>query len=270
MSILHALVLGLVQGLTEFIPISSSAHLVIVPALLGWRPSPVAFDVYLHGATLLAVLIYFQKELLQLATGWRRSGSERRLIILLAIATVPAAVVGILFERQVSAVFDDPERVSLLLMGTGIILVASELIARRRESSAAADQLNHVEALAKAVGPVDALAIGAAQAVAILPGFSRSGWTIGAGLAAGLDRPLAARFSFLLSIPVLAGAVAVKLPDLSGSGVSAGALAVGGLAALVSSYFAVSSLIGYLQRRGLYPFAAYCLIAGPLYALLLR
>lgn len=266
-SIFHALVLGLVQGLTEFIPVSSSGHLVIVPALLGWPRAPVAFDIYLHGATLLAVLLYFQKELVRLATGWRQPGPERRLILLLAIATIPAAVAGALFEDRVSRVFADPVGVSLLLIGTGVILVVSEVIARRRSAS---DQPDLVDGLAAQASPANALAIGAAQAIAILPGFSRSGWTIGAGLLTGLERPLAAKFSFLMSIPILAGAIAVKLPELSGSGISAGALAAGGIAAFVSAYASIAGLIDYLQRRGLLPFAAYCLVAGPIYALVLR
>lgn len=268
MSLFQALILGLVQGLTEFIPVSSSGHLVIVPALLGWPEPSVAFDVFLHGATLLAVIVYFRQELIQLATGWAQPGPERRLLLLLVIATIPAAIVGGLFERQVSEVFGEPRKVSLLLVGTGVALLVSELIARRRRSDA--ETSHAMPALARRISPVDALAIGAAQAVAVLPGMSRSGWTIGAGLLTGLDRPLAARFSFLLSIPILAGAAAVKVPDLSGTGMGTGALAVGGLAALVSGYVSMRGLIAYLQRRGLYPFAVYCVIAGLLYALLLR
>lgn len=270
MTVFEALVLGLVQGLTEFIPISSSGHLVIVPALLGWQQPPVAFDVYLHGATLVAVLLYFRRELIQLSGGLRRPGPERRVVALLVLATIPAAVVGVVFESRVERVFDEPVAVSLLLVGTGAILVLSELVSRRRQSKPDLSESSTVESLAGSLTSPGAFSIGAGQAVAILPGFSRSGWTIAAGLMNGLDRVESARFSFLLSIPILAGAAIVQIPDLYASDIGVTAIAVGGLASLVSSYLAVSAMIGFLQRRSLYPFAVYCFIAGPFYALLLR
>jgi undecaprenyl-diphosphatase len=268
-SILEALVLGLVQGLTEFIPISSSGHLVIVPALLGWDQPSLAFDVFLHGGSLIAVVIYFRRELLQLAKGIGRPGSERKLIFLLALGTVPAGIVGLLFEEQVSRLFEDPKSAALQLVGTGAVLIVSELVIRKRRSPNDRSS-STIDSLAGSLNPMKTLVVGAGQAASIVPGLSRSGFTIGAGLLVGMERAQAARFSFLLSIPVLAGATLVQTPDLGASHVEAGAILVGGVASLASSYFAVAGMIGYLQRRGLLPFAIYCFIAGPLFALFLR
>lgn len=270
MSVFEAAVLGLVQGLTEFIPISSSGHLVIVPALLGWQQPPVSFDVFLHGATLLAVLIYFRRELSQLAKGIRRPGAERRLAFFLLIGTIPAGLAGLLLEESVGRFFSRPQAVALLLLGTGSILLVSEFIASRSgRAEGSIPGKPTVESLSGSVTASRALTIGAGQAIAILPGFSRSGLTIGAGLLTGLDRTQAARFSFLLAIPILAGATVVQIPDLVASDVGAGAIVAGGMASLASSYLAVAGMIGYLQRRGLHPFALYCFVAGPIYALIL-
>lgn len=268
MSLFEALVLGLVQGFTEFIPISSSGHLVIVPALLGWNQPPLAFDAFLHAGSLIAVVVYFRRELVQLGAGMVRPGFERRLVFLLALGTVPAAIVGLLFEEQVGRLFEDPSSAALQLVGTGAVLLTAELIIRRsRGSSTRAEST--VDSLAKSLTPFRSFAVGIGQGVSIVPGLSRSGFTIAAGLLVGLDRAQSARFSFLLSIPILAGAVLVQIPDLVQSSLGTGAIFVGGLASLGSSYLAVSGMIGYLQRRGLFPFAVYCFLAGPTYALLL-
>lgn len=278
MSLGQAVVLGLVQGLTEFLPVSSSGHLVIVPALLGWEKSPVAFDALLHGATLLAVLIYFRRELFRLLRGVVRPGKERRLVALIAIATIPAALFGLLFRRFVEDVFAKPVDVSLLLIVTGLALALGESIARWRSRHAAvesvADSSQSPPSTSRphdlplvSLGP--ALMIGAAQAVAVLPGLSRSGWTISAGLAAGIDRPRAARFSFLLAIPVLVGALVLQLPDLGRAEMDIVPTIVGGAVAFFSGYAAIAGLIGFLQRRGLVPFAVYCIVGGFLYHWLL-
>lgn len=270
MTLLQALVLGLVQGLTEFLPISSSGHLVLVPSLLGWPAPPVAFDVLLHAGSLLAVLAYFRREFVEITLGLVRAGPGRRFIGLLVIGTIPAAVVGGLFEEQFAAVFTQPGTVALLLMTTGLILAGSETYARlRRPGTVQAAAMPGVEELEAEVDGRKALAIGAAQAFAILPGISRSGATIAAGLVTGLTRPQAARFSFMLVVPILAGTAALQVPKLSGLDLGAGPLVIGFLAALGSSYLAIWGLIGYLQRRGLYPFAVYCLVAGAIAVILL-
>lgn len=259
MTVFQAVVLGIVQGLTEFVPISSSAHLVLVPTMLGWPRPPVAFDVLLHGGTLVGVLIYFAADLLQLAKGSLQRGPERRMIGFLAIGTFPAALTGILFENQISKVFDAPRWTAALLIGTALVLSLSELLARPRPK---VDSGPGIKTLSTAVNPYKALAVGLAQAISILPGLSRSGLTIAAGLSSGLTRVQAARFSFLLSIPILAGTSVYQIPDIAGLGTSFGTLAAGFFASLLSGFAAVAFMIGYLQRRGLYPFAVYCFVVG--------
>ncbi|MGH9194590.1 MAG: undecaprenyl-diphosphate phosphatase [Acidimicrobiia bacterium] len=266
MTVFQAAVLGIVQGLTEFVPISSSAHLVLVPTLLGWQRPPVAFDVLLHTGTLIGVLIYFAPDILQLLRGSIRQGPERRMITYLAIGTVPAAVVGVAFGAQVSEVFDEPRLTAGLLIGTAVVLLFSELLARRRQKE---DVEPDIKTLSDAVSPTKALAVGVGQAISILPGFSRSGWTIAIGLGTGLTRVQAARFSFLLSIPILAGTSVYEIPDIAELGVSTGELAAGFFAALMSGFAAVAFMIGYLQRRGLYPFAIYCFVVGIVLVLVL-
>lgn len=259
MSLAEGLVLGIVQGLTEFIPISSKTHLILVPAAFGWPTPPVAFTVLLHVASLIAVLIYFRREIVELVTDTFRGGPGRRLTLLLVVATLPAVIVGGLFEDQISSIFDRPRLAASMLLGTAIVLVVTELTARRRATVALEST---VEELSSKVRWVDATFIGGAQAMALLPGLSRSGLTISAGLWSGLSRVQAASFSFLLSMPAIAGAAVLKLPDLNFSEVSLLVMTAGFLASLVSSYLAVAGLIGYLKKRGLYPFAAYCLIVS--------
>ncbi len=263
MTTFQALILGAVQGFTEFLPISSSAHLVLVPTLLGWRRPSLAFDILLHGASLVAVLVYFRAELGQILAGLRRPGPGRRLLGLLVVATIPAAAIGLFLAEPLERTFDRPRAVAIELMATGLILLAAETFARRRRMRSQEED-STAEDLAGAVRARSALAIGVAQAVAILPGISRSGVTIAAGLGTGLSRSQAARFSFLMSIPALAGAAILKLPELPRLDLGAGPLIAGFLASLISSYLAIGGMIGYLQRRGLHPFAIYCLVAGPL------
>ena len=277
MSLLQALVLGLVQGLTEFLPVSSSAHLVLIPALVGWESPGLAFLTFLHAGTLAGLVIYFRRDLLWLAGGVFSPGPRRSLLVLMILATIPGAAVGALFEKQFEAQFGRPVSVGLQLAFTGVILIAADLIASRRNaprgqdggSPGPEDPAEADAALAKTVTPVAALGVGLAQAVSIIPGISRSGATIGAAMAAGLTRIQAARFSFLVAIPILAGAVIFELPKLRGGSAGGAALAAGFIASAVSGYAAVAGLIGYLQRRGLGAFAAYCIVAGVASALLL-
>lgn len=271
MSLLEALVLGLVQGLTEFLPISSSGHLVLVPALLGWEKPPVAFVVTLHGATLVAVVAYFARDFLEALDGIDRPGPGRTFALLLAIGTIPGAVVGFLFERPLSRAFGEPRLVALLLVGTGVILAATETFARvrKRDESVEQTELSVIEKIALEVSRPAGFFVGCAQAIAILPGISRSGATIGAGLLTGLSRPQAARFSFMLSVPILLGAAILQLPELGAFELGLGPVLVGSIAAMVSSYLAIAGMIGYLQKRGLYPFAAYCLLVGTAVSLVL-
>lgn len=259
MNLLQAVILGCVQGLTEFVPISSSAHLVLVPTALGWPSPPLAFDVMLHAASLLAVVAYFRREIGDLVIGSFRPGPGRKLLAILVVATIPAALAGLLFEESVERALDKPKLVCVFLIGTAGVLTLSEVISsrRRRDESAVRDQL-----AMSGVGFGAALSMGIAQAAAILPGLSRSGMTIGAGLVGGLDRNTAARFSFLMSIPVLTGASLVQLPELTRTNIPLTALVLGFIASLLTSYLSIAAMIGYLKRKGLYPFAIYCVLAG--------
>ena len=266
MSTLQAIVLGAVQGLTEFIPISSSGHLVLVPEALGWHdlvssPTALAFDVFLHLASLLALLVYFSGDLLDIVRGTIQGNRDaRRMTTLLIVGTVPAAIAGIALGDFFEESFADPGAAAIQLIITAGILVAGEraLAYNIRRTARKGEKLRTSADLK----PVDAVLIGIAQAISILPGISRSGATISAGLGLAMERAAAARFAFLLAIPALAGASLVKIPDLQGADLGAGAAIAGFLASLVTSYAAIWALIRYLRTRSLYPFAAYCVVAG--------
>ena len=267
LSLLEAIVLGAVQGLTEFIPISSSGHLVLVPEALGWSHPSLAFDVLLHAASLVALLAYFSGELLDLGRGVLRGDEEqRRLLGLLALGTVPAAIAGIALGEYFESSFEDARSSAIQLVITAVILVAAELALRHHQQRSAevGSRLRGIPDLR--VG--DASIIGVAQAISILPGISRSGSTIGAGLALGMGRDAAARFAFLLGVPALFGAMLVQLPELRGSGLGLGAGIAGFVASLVTSYASIWGLLRYLRTNSLYPFALYCVIAGVAFFLL--
>jgi undecaprenyl-diphosphatase len=259
MSPLHALLLGLLQGATEFVPVSSSGHLVLVPWLLGWAEPGLAFDTVAHWGTLLAVLLYFRRDLASLALAWLRGWRTRswpepqgRLAWLLVLGTLPAMAAGLLLEQQFEDLFSAPTTVAGLLIVTGLLLIVGERLARRQHE---AEQLSWW----------DALLIGIGQAAAIAPGISRSGATMSTGLLRGLGREAAARFSFLLSTPVILGAGLLQLAKLTTSGQIEGewpTMAVGFLAAAASGYLCIRLLLRYLRRRSLYPFAFYCCAAG--------
>ena len=260
--LVQAVVLGLVQGLTEFLPISSSGHLIIVPAVMGWHDpfiDSLAFSVMLHLGTLIALLIYFRHEwirLIRAAVELVRERSvdgdpERRLVILLAITVVPGALVGVLLndviEREVRAV---GLVAVMLVIGAAILWLADRWGSQRRSM----DELSRTAALG----------IGIAQAIALLPGISRSGISISGGLLAGLDRESATRFSFLMSGPIIGGAVlfeARKLfaPDSGLSG-HADLLVVGVVAAFLSGLAAIHVLLAYVRTRSLNVFVAYRLV----------
>lgn len=259
MTVIEALFWGILQGLTEFLPVSSSGHLVLVPWLLGREPSSMTFDVLVHTATLLAVLTYFRRDLLVLARGaWhlvrdrRLATPEARLAWLVALSALPAALVALLLRDFMESLFGSPPAAAAFLLVSGAIMFVAERLATHRRDT---DSLRAPEALA----------IGVAQSVALAPGISRSGSTISAGLALGLRRQEAARFSFLMAIPVVLGATALEVLDLLGGVTppeSALALGAGFVAALVSGYAAIALLLRHLQHNGLRPFAYYCWAMG--------
>jgi undecaprenyl-diphosphatase len=261
----RAATLGVVQGLSEFIPVSSSAHLVLVPYFLDWDAPGLAFDVAVHIGTALAVIAYFGRDLLGIVAGtagWvvgRRTDQNRaqaRLLAFLALGTVPAAITGFLLEGLFEEHFASTEGVEdtgawltgIFLLGTAaLLLLAERFYARRGEEGRPAGE----------VTALDALVVGLFQAVAILPGISRSGSTISAGIFRGLSREAAARFSFLLSLPAIIGAAILTLPDVP-AGADLGPLVVGAAAAAVSGFAAIAFLLRYLRTRTMRPFAVYC------------
>ena len=300
--VLQAVVLGLVQGLTEFIPVSSSGHLVLVPHWLGWETPGLAFDVALHMGTLAAVLVYFRAELLAMAKGalgldrTPQGQLYRRLLGYLVVASVPIAIVGLVFEEQLTAAFDSPLVASLALFGTAALLVLGERVRDRRTGrgdrrTARVDPIERPSADASASGRVEvtappglptgadptdprgttlaglglrqAVQVGLGQCVALLPGISRSGTTITAGMVSGLTRPAATRLSFLLFLPAAAGAALLSLPDLAQPGPMSGvAILWGVVAAFVSGLAAITFLVALVARRGLGVFAIYCVAVG--------
>lgn len=264
MNLVQAIILGLVQGATEFVPISSSAHLVLVPWALGWPSPGLAYDTMAHWGTLTAVVIYFWADLWRLARAWFGSlpallraralpqATDARLAWWIIVGTVPAAVLGALFEDFFASLFANPQAVGAFLLVTALLLATGERLGRRTRA---------LERLTAG----DAVLIGLAQAVAIAPGISRSGATMSMGLFCGLQREAAARFSFLLSMPIILGAGLLPLKTLAETADAFSRfphLLAGFLAAAISGYLCIRFLLGYLRRGRLYVFAAYCALLG--------
>jgi undecaprenyl-diphosphatase len=256
--IFQALVLGIVQGLTEFLPISSSGHLILVPYLAGWDDpfiDSLAFSVVLHGGTLLALLVYFRADWMRLVPaglaairdGSFRGDPDRRLAWLLAASTVPAAIVGVLFNDIIEQNVREPGIVAIMLVIAGVVLWLADRWGQRTRTI---DGLTF-----RAV-----IGIGVAQALALIPGVSRSGISISAALFSGLDRPDAVRFSFLMATPVTLGAFAyegLKLVRGEVTGVEVAPLVVGVMAAFLSGMVAIAVLLRYVRTRSFSVFVAY-------------
>jgi undecaprenyl-diphosphatase len=263
-SLIHAAILGIVQGLTEFLPISSSAHLILVPRFLGWNDpfiETAAFDVMLHMGTLVALLVYFWRDLIRLLRAWlgsireRRIGDDpdRRLAWLLVISVVPAAILGAAFE----SFFDEAFRQNIAWIGV-FILIGAALLWLAERWGVRSRGLDRMVVR-------DAAVIGVAQALALFPGISRSGITIAAGLYLGLEREAAARFSFLMAVPVIAGAGLWKARTLVGAdlgGAQIDQLVVGIVAAALFGFIAIWFLLGYLRRNSTGIFIAYRVVLG--------
>jgi undecaprenyl-diphosphatase len=258
MTLFQALILGIVQGLTEYIPVSSTGHLVLVPWLLGWPDAPFTFEVLIQWGTLVGVFIYFWQDIWQIVAGVIQGLRQRRPLAtfeaklgwLVVMATIPAVVFGVIFKDFFEAFFSAPIYVGVFIGITSIILVIAERYGSRQRDLAS-------------IGWLDALIIGFWQVAAMVPGVSRSGATITGGMLRNFDRPMAARFSFLMSIPALGGAGAVALKDLLESGTMMAelpALIVGFVAAAISGYFCIRWLLSYLQGHSLYTFAIYRVI----------
>jgi undecaprenyl-diphosphatase len=258
-TILQALVMGIVQGLTEFLPVSSSGHLVVVPFLFGWDDpflNSLAFSVMLHLGTLVALLAYFRADWARLIPAGLaavrdrsfRSDPDRRLAGLLVASTIPAAIVGVVFNDLIEDQFRQVGLVAVMLVIGGAILFVADRVGRRSR------------AIADITFPV-AIGIGAAQALALIPGISRSGISISAGRLAGLDREAAARFAFLMATPITAGAGLFEARKLlagdGGIDVSIAPLVVGMVASLVAGLLAIHFMLGFLRRQSLDAFVFY-------------
>ena len=265
MNIIQGIIIGIVQGLTEFLPVSSSAHLVFIQNILGVQSS-LAFDTFLHLGSLLAVLWFFRADILKMITSWILSLKDiidgrfregfygdpyKRLAWYVILATIPVGIVGVLYEDSVDALFSGALYVpAFFLFVTGTILYLSQ-----RMTSGKINFHN--------VTKREALFMGLGQACAILPGLSRSGTTIAAGLVAGLDKEFAAKFSFILSIPAILGAFLLQAKDI-GTAMDANFLPVilGFIAAFISGYAAIKWMLELVQKRNLDIFAYYCWIVG--------
>ena len=270
----QAIVLGLLQGVSELFPVSSLGHSVILPSLLGWNIHQndayfLAFLVATHLATALVLLGFFWQDWVRIVKGLGRSLRDRgidpadtdaKLAWLLILGTIPAGILGLTLEHKLRSVFASPESASIFLMLNGLLLYGAELLRRRAPQTDEDDDAR----IAKQVGWGGAFGIGAAQALALIPGLSRSGATMGGGLLAGLSNKDAARFAFLLATPIILAAAVLKLPDLFGStgdGVRGQAF-VGALCSAGTAYLSVRFLMRFFETNTLLPFAIYCGAAG--------
>lgn len=249
MTIWEAIVLGAVQGATEFLPVSSSGHLVVFQELMGLSVSGVVFEVALHVATLVSILTVYRERVARLIVGSLRGEAEAvRYVGLLGVATLPAAILGLAFRGAIESLFDSPAVAGAAFLVTGAILWSSR--------SAVARGPNGSPMLRSAI------VMGLAQAVALVPGISRSGTTVVAALWAGVAGREAAAFSFLMAVPAIAGAAVLQIPDLQAGGVAAAPLLAGSAAAAVTGVLAIRSLILLLQNQAFHRFAFYLLPLG--------
>ena len=270
----QAIILGLLQGVSELFPVSSLGHSVILPKLLGWNihqndPYFITFLVATHLATAIVLLIFFWQDWVRIVKGMGRSLRDRgidpndtdaKLGWLLVVGTIPAGVLGLLLEHPLRNAFASAKSAAFFLMLNGLVLFGAEMLRRRAPQAAEDDDAR----IAHTVGWRGAFGVGAVQAIALIPGFSRSGATIGGGLLVGLTHKDAARFAFLLATPIIGAAAILKLPELfghAGNGVRGQAL-VAALCSATAAWFAIKFLMRYFETQTLMPFAIYCFVAG--------
>jgi undecaprenyl-diphosphatase len=279
MSLAQALFMGLLQGATELFPVSSLGHAVLIPSLLHWSfkqsdPSFVPFLVLLHLGTAGALLFIYRSQWVDIIKGFFtaavRGGIEtppERLAMLLMVGTIPAAILGVFFETRIKSLFASPYVAAGFLILNGILMLSFEQIRRRAERNAALDSKPRIEqeerfAEAERISFRAAALVGACQALAFLPGISRSGVTIGGGLMAGLRHQEAARFSFLLATPVILAAGVLEVPQLFASGVPVGEYIASALLAGAAAYVSARFLLRYFRSGRLDPYGFYCIAAG--------
>jgi undecaprenyl-diphosphatase len=248
MTIFQAIIFGAVQGVTEFLPVSSTAHLILLPWALGWPDPGLAFDVALHLGTLVALLIYFRMEWIALI----KSARDSRMVRFIIVATIPGAIAGALFEHKVEDALRAPQIIAVMLIVMALVLAAAEFLGLRKKSL---DQISWG----------DAIAVGISQAFAIVPGVSRSGVTITTGLFRGMKRDAAARFSFYLSTPIIGGAVAKKTLDILKGGAGLEQLTpfiAGIISSGIIGYLSIAFMMRYLQTHNTFLFVFYRIALG--------
>ncbi|MGE5474137.1 MAG: undecaprenyl-diphosphatase UppP [Ignavibacteriales bacterium] len=251
MSIFEAIVYGIVQGLGEFLPISSSAHLVVMPWLFGWKDPGLAFDVALHLGTLVAVVVFFWKDWLNLFIAGMKGlkTQEGKLFWFLVAATIPGALIGKLLEDQAESIFRNPALIGTMLIVMGAVMYI-------------ADKTKKADINLENIGFYKSFAIGLSQAIAIIPGVSRSGITMSAGRFLGLNRESAARFSFLLSTPIILGAGLLKVKDLVETNIEIMPFTVGVVTSAVIGFLSIKFLLDYLKNKGFNIFVVYRFLFG--------
>jgi len=276
----QAIIFGLIQGVTELFPISSLGHSVILPKLFSWNinqkdPFFLTFLVATHAATSIVLFIFFWKDWKRIIFGLIRSLKEReiketdvdaKLGWLLIIATIPAGILGLLFEEQLKTLFASPKLVAFILIFNGVLLLGAEILRRKKKEQPLIGSNKRIAKLSFA----QAIKVGIMQCLALIPGFSRTGATITGSLLVGLSHEDAARYSFLLATPIIGAAAFLKLPELNTQGENAfiGQALVGAIFAAFAAYLSVRFLIKYFETKTLTPFAVYCIALGGLTSLL--
>jgi undecaprenyl-diphosphatase len=255
MDLLQAALLGALQGLTEFLPVSSSGHIVIFSSLLKAK-NTLYFDIVVHVASLLAIVIFFRHELREVLEEVTRKNFTSTLLFKILAGTAPAAAFGVFFKDRIEEIFETPILAATMLYLTAFLLLAAEFSLKKQKPHKTLPSLK------------DAIVIGVFQALAILPGISRSGSTIAGGIFTGLDRDAAARFSFLLAIPAILGSLILEIIDVGFNSLMTLSLVVGFLSSVVFSLLALTILFVFIKRFNLLPFAIYCLMIPTLYLIL--
>lgn len=262
MTLFGSVVLGIIQGATEFLPVSSSGHLVVIPALLGWVPPTLSFTMGLHAGTLLAVIVYYIKDVIKLFRGIFslfkkiRTPEEKfylRLTIYIIIAMIPAGIAGVLFSKKVELAFASPHTVSILFFVTAFILILASF------------KFTNDPIELRRMSVKNALIVGLMQIVSLLPGVSRSGSTIAGGVYSGMNKDDAARFSFLLSIPMIFGASLFEAKDMLNSSVAGGSkieLLIGMAVAFIVGLLSIRLFFTLMRKTKFYVFAIYCIVLG--------
>ena len=259
MDIFQSIILGITQGITEFLPISSSGHLILIPKIFGWQDSGLSFTIALHWGTLFGVIGYFYKDWLKIFKNAfiradnTNESNQNKILYFIAIATIPGALAGYFFENYAETIFRNSTLVSITLIAAGIILFISDVTGKKIR------QINSITLKS-------AIIIGFAQALAIIPGVSRSGITIAAALFLGLSRNDAARFSFLLATPIILGAGLIKLPSILNSGIDSIFIA-GFLSSAIAGFLSIKWLLKYLQTKSYFIFVIYRIILGIIFLL---